>query len=61
MNSLFINHKAPSEISISCFGEVLWDCFASDKRLGGAPLNVCLRLNSLGINAQMLSALAMTR
>ena len=56
MNSLFINHKAPSEISISCFGEVLWDCFASDKRLGGAPLNVCLRLNSLGINAQMLSA-----
>lgn len=56
MNSLFINHKAASEISISCFGEVLWDCFASGKRLGGAPLNVCLRLNSLGIKAQMLSA-----
>lgn len=56
MNSLFINHKAPSDISINCFGEVLWDCFASGKRLGGAPLNVCLRLNSLGIKAQMLSA-----
>ncbi|MGJ8693592.1 MAG: carbohydrate kinase family protein [Thalassotalea sp.] len=56
MNSLFINHKAPSDITISCFGEVLWDCFASGKRLGGAPLNVCLRLNSLGIKAQMLSA-----
>jgi len=56
MNSLFINHKAPSEISINCFGEVLWDCFGSGKRLGGAPLNVCLRLNSLGIDAQMLSA-----
>ena len=56
MNSVFINHKAPSDISISCFGEVLWDCFASDKRLGGAPLNVCLRLNSLGIEAKMLSA-----
>lgn len=56
MNSLFINDKAPSEITINCFGEVLWDCFASGKRLGGAPLNVCLRLNSLGIKAQMLSA-----
>ncbi|MDU0354632.1 carbohydrate kinase [Paraglaciecola aquimarina] len=56
MNSLFINHKAPSDIAINCFGEVLWDCFASGKRLGGAPLNVCLRLNSLGIKANMLSA-----
>lgn len=56
MNSLFINNKAPSDITINCFGEVLWDCFASGKRLGGAPLNVCLRLNSLGIKAQMLSA-----
>ena len=56
MNSLFINHKSPNEITIKCFGEVLWDCFASEKRLGGAPLNVCLRLNSLGIQAKMLSA-----
>jgi fructokinase len=56
MSSLFINGKGPNDISISCFGEVLWDCFASGKRLGGAPLNVCLRLNSLGINAQILSA-----
>lgn len=56
MNSLFINNKAPSDISINCFGEVLWDCFPDGKRLGGAPLNVCLRLNSLGINAQMISA-----
>ena len=56
MNSLFINDKAPKDITINCFGEVLWDCFASGRRLGGAPLNVCLRLNSLGIKAQMLSA-----
>ena len=56
MNSLFINHKSPKEITINCFGEVLWDCFANEKRLGGAPLNVCLRLNSLGIKAKMLSA-----
>ncbi|MBU2869841.1 carbohydrate kinase [Colwellia sp. E2M01] len=56
MNSLFINNKAASDISITCFGEVLWDCFADGKRLGGAPLNVCLRLNSLGINTQIISA-----
>ena len=56
MNSIFIKDKAPNDISISCFGEILWDCFASGRRLGGAPLNVCLRLNSLGIKAQILSA-----
>ena len=56
MSSLFINNKAPSDIVISCFGEVLWDCFASGKRLGGAPLNVCFRLNSLGMKTKMLSA-----
>ncbi len=56
MNNLFIKGKAPNDISISCFGEILWDCFASGKCLGGAPLNVCLRLNSLGIKAQILSA-----
>jgi fructokinase len=56
MNSLFIKDKVPNDISISCFGEVLWDSFPSGRRLGGAPLNVCLRLNSFGINAQILSA-----
>lgn len=56
MDSVLIKGIKPSDISISCFGEVLWDCFANGKRLGGAPLNVCLRLNSLGINAQILSA-----
>ncbi|WP_339721683.1 carbohydrate kinase [uncultured Paraglaciecola sp.] len=56
MSGVLINHKATSDISINCFGEILWDCFASDKRLGGAPLNVCLRLNGLGIRAKILSA-----
>jgi fructokinase len=56
MNSVFIKGKATNDISISCFGEILWDCFPSGRRLGGAPLNVCLRLNSLGIKAQILSA-----
>ncbi|MGB0788575.1 MAG: carbohydrate kinase family protein [Marinirhabdus sp.] len=43
-------------MSIACFGEILWDIFPDKKRLGGAPLNVALRLNSLGAGAVMLSA-----
>lgn len=54
--SILIDHKAAADISISCFGEVLWDCFDSGKRLGGAPLNMCVRINSLGIKADMISA-----
>ena len=38
-----------------CFGEVLWDVFPSDKKIGGAPLNVALRLQSLGINTDIIS------
>lgn len=30
-----------------CFGEILWDVFPDQKHLGGAPLNVALRLASL--------------
>ncbi|WP_350430967.1 carbohydrate kinase [Shewanella sp. H8] len=56
MNSVLINHKVTADINVSCFGEVLWDCFSDDKRVGGAPLNVCVRLNSLGIKASMISA-----
>lgn len=54
--SILINHKSGENVSVSCFGEVLWDCFDSGKRLGGAPLNMCVRINSLGIKADMLSA-----
>ena len=54
--SILINHKSSESVSVSCFGEVLWDCFDSGKRLGGAPLNMCVRINSLGIKADMLSA-----
>ncbi|UAL41627.1 carbohydrate kinase [Shewanella inventionis] len=56
MNSILINHKAKADINISCFGEVLWDCFPDGKRVGGAPLNVCVRLNALGIKGAMISA-----
>ena len=29
---------------ITCFGEVLWDVFKTHEKIGGAPLNVALRL-----------------
>ena len=46
-----------SSRKICCFGEVLFDCFPDGKKLiGGAPLNVCLRLKSLGAEVQMVSA-----
>lgn len=38
-----------------CYGEVLWDVFPSHKKIGGAPLNVALRMNSLGIATTMIS------
>ncbi|OHT43841.1 carbohydrate kinase family protein [Flavobacterium tructae] len=37
------------------YGEVLWDVFAAEKKIGGAPLNVALRMQSLGCNAAMIS------
>ncbi|MGO4904621.1 carbohydrate kinase family protein [Flavobacterium sp. W20_MBD1_R3] len=40
---------------IICFGEVLFDVFPTHRKIGGAPLNVALRLASLGINAQIIS------
>jgi fructokinase len=41
--------------NIVCFGEVLYDVFPTHKKIGGAPLNVALRLASLGVNAQIIS------
>ena len=41
---------------VVCFGEVLWDLFPDGKKLGGAPLNVALRMKSWGINSQMISS-----
>jgi fructokinase len=36
-------------------GEVLWDLFPDQERLGGAPLNVCANLQRLGDHGVMLS------
>ena len=38
-----------------CFGEVLWDEFPTHKKIGGAPLNVALRMNSLGATTTIIS------
>ena len=40
---------------IVCFGEVLWDEFPTYKEMGGAPLNVALRLASFGNDVAMIS------
>ncbi|SEQ85755.1 fructokinase [Hyunsoonleella jejuensis] len=42
---------------IVCFGEVLWDVFPNgDKKIGGAPLNVALRLSAFQNEVAMVSA-----
>ncbi|CAM4283306.1 carbohydrate kinase family protein [Gillisia limnaea] len=41
--------------NVVCFGEVLWDNLPSGKKIGGAPLNVALRLNSFGNQTSMIS------
>lgn len=40
-----------------CFGEVLWDVFGAEKKIGGAPLNVALRLQSFGNTISVISAI----
>lgn len=42
--------------NIVCFGEVLWDVFPTYKKIGGAPLNVALRLNSFDNAVTMISS-----
>jgi len=43
--------------TIICFGEVLWDVLPAGRKLGGAPLNVSLRSQSLGNKAAMISSI----
>jgi fructokinase len=40
---------------VVCFGEVLFDVFPTHRKIGGAPLNVALRMASLGIDAKIIS------
>ncbi len=41
---------------ITCFGEVLWDVFPTHKKIGGAPLNVALRLHSFQNDVTIISS-----
>ena len=42
-------------LRVTCFGEVLWDVFPTHKKIGGAPLNVALRIQSFGIETKIIS------
>ena len=44
-----------TKLKAVCFGEVLWDVFPDQARIGGAPLNVASRLSSFGIQTEMIS------
>ncbi|MFA9390981.1 MAG: carbohydrate kinase [Prolixibacteraceae bacterium] len=43
--------------NIVCYGEVLWDMLPTGKKLGGAPLNVALRSQSLGNKSTVISSI----
>lgn len=49
---MFLNKK----INAVCFGEVLFDVFGTEKKIGGAPLNLALRTASFGFPVAMISA-----
>ncbi len=40
---------------VTSFGEILWDDFPDGKVLGGAPLNLVVRLRALGADSAMIS------
>ncbi len=47
--------NAEDKIRAVCFGEVLFDIFPAHSKIGGAPLNVSLRLQSFGVDVSMIS------
>ena len=42
-------------LSAVSFGEVLFDLFPTHKKIGGAPLNVALRMKYLGVQSKIIS------
>ena len=44
------------KLNVICFGEILWDVFPDDEKIGGAPLNVALRLQSLNHTIAIISS-----
>lgn len=47
--------KNGKNLKAIAYGEVLWDVFDNEKKIGGAPLNVALRMKTLGCDAAMIS------
>ena len=45
------------KLRVISYGEVLWDCFPGYRNIGGAPLNAALRMQSLGCDVNMISAI----
>lgn len=43
--------------SVVCFGEILWDVLPTERKPGGAPMNVAYHLHKLGINSSLISAI----
>ena len=40
-----------------CFGEVLWDLFPNGAKPGGAPMNVAIHAQNLGLESAVISAI----
>ncbi len=49
------NKQMKKKLNGVCFGEILFDVFLEHKKIGGAPLNVASRLNSLGGEVSVIS------
>lgn len=47
--------KNGKNLKAIAYGEILWDVFDNEKKIGGAPLNVALRMKTLGCDAAMIS------
>lgn len=45
-----------TDLNTVSFGEILFDVFGEEKKVGGAPLNLALRMRSFGFPVTMISA-----
>lgn len=49
-------HKNKNLKAVS-YGEILFDVFEKEKKIGGAPLNLALRIKSFGLDVAVISAI----
>ncbi len=52
-----MKEKGENQLAILSFGEILWDVYGNDKKIGGAPLNVSAHLGKLGNKVYMISSI----